>query len=214
MGYKLAAQSGRHDRGVRRVLRTGGSLIAATTLALTLASCSSDTDGKPSASKAPTTGAGVTETSSAPATQTSTSTPSGSLSKDQFVSQANTLCAGVNKQRDAVPAPSGPSDFAAVSGFFVKTLALYEAYLAQAKALVAQSPDAEQLNKQWISVEAADFEQVKPLITQIIAAANKKDQAAVSSLVDKLGAAPDHSDEIAKFMTSYGLTDCAALQSS
>jgi hypothetical protein len=139
-------------------------------------------------------------------------TKAASLTKPQFISQTNAMCRSFDAQRKALPTPSSASDYAALVTSVDGNLKLVPAFLSQAKALVAQSADKDELTTKWVSIEESDFVASKPLLQKMLAAGQAKDAGAVQSAAQEIDAAPDHSADFATFMTSYGLTDCATLE--
>jgi hypothetical protein len=144
----------------------------------------------------------------------SSSKSAAGLSKAQFVAQADAVCKSFDTKRKALPTPAAATDFAAVTANIQGTLDLVPVFLTQSKALVARSADKDELTSKWISVEQSDFTATAPLARAVLAASKAKNAAAVQQAVTKLSAAPDHSPQIATFMTGYGLTDCATLEST
>jgi hypothetical protein len=177
--------------------RTALALLLAA--GLVLSGCSSATNGHPTGSGAPSTG---------------NSAPAGPLSKPAFLSQMNGECNEVIAKLAAVPLPSSLDDFAGIERYGALSLQLFPPYLARAKSLVARSADRAELTTKWVAVEESDYQTSAPLLTKLVAAAHAKDSAKVTSIETQLNATPDHSADIAAFMTSYGLTDCASLESN
>jgi hypothetical protein len=142
------------------------------------------------------------------------SASTGTLSKTEFVTKMDAVCTAIDAKRKALPTPSGPSDFAALTAYTEGTLALFPAYFSQASALVAQSADKAELQAKWLDVEKSDFSAQQVAAEKLLTASKEKNAALVSQYTSQLSAASDHSSEIAAFMTTYGLTSCAALESS
>jgi hypothetical protein len=186
--------------------RIAGALLAAAAIAIT--GCSSSTTGS---GKSPTPTASGTSLSS-PSTATSDS--AGALAKAQFVAQANAVCASTLTKVKGVSTPTSETDYAAIAEYTQQLIVLFPPYLQQVKALVAQSADKDELTTKWITPEEGDFTAEQPLLTELIAAADAKDAAKVKSIEQSLSDGPDHSDAIASFMTGYGLTDCASLETA
>jgi hypothetical protein len=180
--------------------------VAVSLAAFVLAACGSSGPAKPADT---TTGS---ETSQASAQTSTPPAPSG-LSKADFVSKANALCRKTVGKIDALPTPSGPTDYAAIVTSLEATLALFPQWLGEAKALVAQSSDEDELTSKWLALDESDFNAQKALFTRVLAAAKAKNATETAKLAGQLGQAPSHSDGIAKYLTSYGLTDCAKLES-
>lgn len=174
--------------------------------AAVLAACSSSVSGQPDKSTA--------SDSTTPATQQASSSSANAMSKTEFVSAANALCHTVAGQIAALPTPSGAGDYAALITYVQAAKALFPPWLAHEKALVAQSADKDELTAKWISLEEADYNAQKPLLDQLLTAAQAKQSAEVGRLGGELDKAASHTDEISAYLTTYGLADCAKLESS
>jgi hypothetical protein len=183
-------------------------------LTVGLAGCSETIDGHGAASVAAssTTSTGFPSTTSEAPTSSS-ATGTGSLSKQQFVTTMNHTCSKINAQFAALPVPSSADDNQAIRDLLALGLKLYPPYIAQAKRLAVQTDDAEELQSNWLTPEEADFNTEKPVLVALISAIDAKDATKVQRLEAQLDAMPDHTDAIAEFMTTYGLTDCADLES-
>lgn len=146
------------------------------------------------------------------ATTTTTTTPAA-LSHDQFVAQADQLCQSV---RSEVPTDTNadPSDLSAIAATLGPFLQYFPGFLAQAQSLVATQPDQAALEANWLAPINEDFTAVSPLVQQFLAAydAGQTDQA--QQLVGEIATQPDHSSAVAAYLNGYGLTTCAALESS
>ncbi|SOD71733.1 hypothetical protein SAMN05892883_1210 [Jatrophihabitans sp. GAS493] len=184
-----------------------GSAAAAAALTLTLAACGSDAS---TAASAPSK-VSASATPAPTATPVPTPTP---LTKAQFIVQANALCTATKKKSDAIPDPSEEGSFAAVASSSAQEEEVHSEYFAALTPLVSQAADAATLQAKWLSIENADWTASKPIFDELIAAAQAEDEAKVNTLLTAVGKTPDHSAQLAKFMTSYGLTKCAALENS
>jgi hypothetical protein len=173
-------------RGTRRLL-AGGCLLV-----LAVAGCSSSKKPGTFASTVPSTG--------------------GTLTKAEFVSKMNAVCAAINSQRQALPQPSGLTDYTAISANLSGTLRLLPALISQADQLIGRTADKASLTTNWLSLEKSDFAAVKPIAERMVTDSNAKDAEKVASDGEALSGAPNHSDTIASFMTSYGLTSCATME--
>ena len=192
-------------------LRHTVATVLSLTLVAVLAACSSTTNGHVVAGPAPTTASttGFPATTSAP----DTTSASGTLPKADFVTQMNAVCADVQSQRDALPTP-GQGDYAGLVTYIEGVLRLFPVYVARVKILVARSADRAELTQKWVVVEEADYALAEPVLVKLLAAAKARDAAAVRTYTDELDKVPDHTTEIADFMTSYGLTTCATFESN
>ncbi|MDQ2957230.1 MAG: hypothetical protein M3Y42_09725 [Actinomycetota bacterium] len=178
----------------RRVLCAATAVL----LGLSVAGCSGSSKSKPG-----------TFASTLP----SATGASGTLTKTEFLNKMNSVCAAIDTERKVLPTPSGPTDYANIAANLSGTLRLLPAFIAQADALVQRSPDKVELNAKWLSIEKADFAAVKPLAEKMVADSDAKDATKVPADGEALSGAPDHSATIADYMTSYGLTECATLES-
>ncbi len=182
------------------------SRVAIALGACVLAACSS------SGSKSPA--GDTTSQATTQASQSASTTPATSgLTKSEFVSKADALCHTIVVKTDALPQPSGATDYAAIIATGEEALALFPPWLAKEQALVAQSSDKDELTAKWLAVEESDFNAQQPLLAQLVAAAKAKQTDKVGSIADQLNKAPTHSDSIAAYLTGYGLTECAKLES-
>jgi hypothetical protein len=134
------------------------------------------------------------------------------LSKTEFVSKMNAICSAVDSQRKALPTPSGLTDYPAIAANLSGTLRILPAFIAQADQLVGRTADRDVLTRSWLSIEKSDFATVKPIAERMVLDSNAKDSAKVAADGEALSGAPDHSATIATFMTGYGLTSCASLE--
>jgi len=192
--------------------------VSATLLLLAvagLAGCSNTTDGHGSAAQpTPATSGAPSDTGSAPSAPSTEDSTSGALSKAEVITQADAVCKQVDTARAALPTPSSLTDYDAIVKNLQGTLVLFPQYFSQVSAVVARSADVAELTAKWTALEASDFAASKPFLDELLAAAQARDSTAVDAASNKLDSATDHSDEIAAFLRSYGLTDCATLVSS
>jgi hypothetical protein len=159
-------------------------LICAALLAI--AGCGGGDD-----SSSTTTAAGVSG-----ATGASGATP---LSQDEFLTQANTICATLNKEIEALQAPT--NDMQSIADFASQGLALVQPAFDQFSAL--QPPD--ELADQW-EAYLADAQKQIDLDKQLLAAAQDNDAGAVNDTVKQLQRQSDSNNQLASQM---GLTECA-----
>lgn len=134
-----------------------------------------------------------------------------SLTKAQFITQMNAACVSVLNQVRVTPAPTSAKDFAALLKLDAFIEVAEPEFQQAAAALVARSPDAAALRKNWLDPDAADFAAQKPYLLKFDAAARAKDATKLAALVSQASSLPDHSSAEAKYLTSYGLTSCASL---
>jgi hypothetical protein len=185
--------------------------IAATIGVLTVglvSGCSGGSSG--SGNSAPTTPAtGSTSSSS------SAAAPSGnSLSKEDFLTAMNADCKTTNAKIKANAAPTGPTDYDGIQKYLAVVLAERDPFYQRADALVGQTEDKTELTTKWLTPAEKMAAEQDPLFSQLVAAAKAKDDAKLTALFAQLSALDDTSDQIASFLTSYGLTDCADLEGS
>jgi len=179
-------------------------LPVAVLTAVSLSACGSSSEDSAAAPQG-------TATSSTPS-PTPTPSPTG-LSKAEFVTKMEAVCVDTNTKVDALANPQSAEDYASLAAAAQGTLELFPQYLKQAEALVSQSGDEATLNAHWLTPEKADFAAAEPGLKKFIADVQAKDQAAVIADSKALDAMTDHSEAIAKFLTGYGLTSCAKLES-
>src|SRR6185312_15551591 len=157
--------------------------------------------------------AGCSSSSKKPGTfASSLPATSGSLSKAEFISKMNAVCSAISSQRQALPQPAGLTDYTAISANLSGTLRLLPSLIAQADQLIGRTADKATLTTNWLAVEKADFAAVKPIAERMVADSNAKDAEKVAADGEALSGAPNHSDTIASFMTTYGLTTCASME--
>ena len=126
----------------------------------------------------------------------------------------NAVCTVTNTNRAALPVPTSETDYAKISANLEGTLLLIPTFISEAEALVGQSADKAELTAKWISFEKSDFAAIKPIAQRMVDASKAKDSAKVKKIGAELDAAPNHSEAMARFMTTYGLTACANLETS
>jgi len=146
---------------------------------------------------------------------TSNSSSSGAtLSKADFIAQVNKICSTENTKLQAIPAPTGATDYAAIVTNLTGTLSEFKNYLQQAEAIVPKSPDAAELQSKWIEPEKTELIKVESAISKMVADAQAKDSAKVQADAANLDSASSASKDIGTFLSSYGLTECANLEDS
>jgi hypothetical protein len=189
-----------------------GGLLAGCGSSSNSATPAGSSSGSPSvSSSAPSSSA----TSSSPApgfASTSAGTPHGVLSKPDFLIDMNALCSAVDAQVQALPTPTGATDFAAISTNLSGILRIQPVYIAHAAVLVARTAQHAELEKNWLAVERADYAAFKPIAAQMIKDSTAHDPAKVSDDANALSAAPDHGSTLATYLTDFGLPSCAHLE--
>jgi len=191
------------------VLPRATACVAVIAAAGIVAACSSS-----GSAKSDNTGATPPATTTVAPSSTVSTTAAGTLAKADFVSKANALCASTYPKVHPGPAPTSATDYVATAKYAQVTLDEFPPFSQKAKALVARSADKDELTAKWIAVDEADVAAEKPLLQQLIAAANAHEEAKVQQIEDQLGSAPDHSEQTGTYLTSYGLTECAKLETS
>ena len=166
--------------------RSSLTLIVASATVLTLAGCSSSGGG-------------------------SGSSGGSKLTKAEFITQADALCASTLAKINAGPTPTGLTDYTAIVKADELALAEEPKFITAMTKLVDRSPDAAALHKNWIDVQNSEFTQQKGLIVQLDEAAKAKDDTKINHLVQQLGSMPDHSADAAKYLKTYGLAKCSDL---
>jgi hypothetical protein len=112
------------------------------------------------------------------------------------------------------PAPTGPTDYAALLAYAQATVREFPPYNQAIRALVAKSPDQAELTSQWVAVDEAGVAAGTPHLQQLMTAVRARDDAKIEQALDALNALPDESAAEGKFLTDYGLTECAKLATS
>lgn len=136
------------------------------------------------------------------------------LTKTDFIAKMNDLCSAVDQQRMALPVPTGLTDYPNIIANLSGTLRILPAFITQADALIQRSEDKAELTTKWLDIEKADYTATKPIAERMVVDSTAKDQTKVATDGEALASAPDHSADIASFMTSYGLTSCATLETA
>jgi hypothetical protein len=163
----------------RRRLDRAWIAAPAVTLALALAGCGGDD-----------------ETTAETTAATGATGPVTELTQEEFVSQANAICADVNTELAAL---SQPQDLQALADYAAEGLAIVEPALEQFQAI---TPPAD-LQAQWAEYLAAAEEQVE-LTRQLQAAAEAGDQQEATALLNQLREL-DNEDRAREL----GLDECA-----
>jgi hypothetical protein len=151
--------------------------------AMVLAGCGGGSD---------TTSAGASGASGASGT---------ALSQDEFVSQANAICADSHTQVEALKAPSANSTLADQLPTLEKNISIANDTYAKMSALTPPS-DLQAQFAQYLSGAKAQI----GLAQDVVIAVNKQDEAKVQSLASQINAGVGKSHAQAE---SLGLTECA-----
>ena len=182
---------------------------AALSAAVLLAACSSSSKSGNTPSSPPASMTSQSSTSSS-----STANGSGTLSKADFSAQANALCKATYPKVHPGPEPTSATDYPALVAYAKATLTEFGPFRQKVQALIAQSADKDELTAKWIALDEADVRASTPLLQQLVAAVAAQQTSKVDELVKQLGAQPDNSATISKYLDSYGLTECAKLESA
>lgn len=159
------------------------ALLVIATAALAIAGCGGDDDTTTASTGASgATGAG-----------------GSALTEEEFVSQADAICADVNGQIEGLQAPTASDDLATLSDFAQQGLDIVEPAVEQFQALVPP----EDLQDQWEDYLSSVEDQVD-LDRQLADAAAAGDTQEVNSLVDQLNAGNNN-----QAAADLGLDECA-----
>lgn len=171
--------------------------------------------GSPSGSASPSSPSTSVIGPSAPAfASTSAGTPKGVLSKPDFLISMNAVCSAVDAQRQALPTPTGLTDFDTIVLNTTGRMRLVPVLISQARRLVNQMPERAELEKNWLALEQADYAALKPIADQMIAHATARDAAAVEADANDMATAPNHSAAMEAYLKEFGLSSCAHLHAS
>jgi hypothetical protein len=121
------------------------------------------------------------------------------LSEDEFVSQANSICADANGQIEALSAPS--NDLHSVAEFTSDGIAILKPAVQQLQALVPPA-DLQDQYSQWLTAVQKAFNEQQ----QLQSAAESGDGQTVQSLADDI---QGHNDANNQLASDLGLTECA-----
>ncbi len=203
--------------------RTTGWLAPIVVLGVVLTGCGSSSSpsaapagsstGPSSSPSSPASSSAVGPSAPAFATP-SAGTPRGVLSKPDFLIDANAMCSAVDAQLQALPTPTGATDYAGIITNLTGTLRIMPVYISHAEALVARTAERAALEKNWLDVERADYAAFKPAAQQLLRAADTRDPAKVSAAANDLSAVPDHSDTVQAYLENFGLASCAHIEES
>ena len=195
----------RRNFAVRPVLGIAG-LAVATSLAMS--ACSSS-----SSKSTPSTGSSSSSSDTASST-TSATGGAGALSKADFLTQANKVCAGVNTKLATLPKPTSPKDFTNIIGSLNGTTSLFGPYLTQVGKLASQTADADELQSKWIGPETKELTAFKAAAEKVVADARAKDAAKVQTDSQAISQTQTGAASIASYLNGYGLSECAQLETS
>jgi hypothetical protein len=119
------------------------------------------------------------------------------LSKSDYISRANQLCASSAAQGKALTLPTTPSD---IDTFVKKTHAILESLLEEFRKFEPPDSDRPTINRML-----GDLQKASSYLPQLATAARDNDQQAIQDLVSKIQAVSNDASQIA---TDYGLTQC------
>jgi hypothetical protein len=138
-----------------------------------------------------------TTASSTPVSGASGASSATPLSQDDFVSQANAICADVNTQLAAVPQPN--NDTASIAKYMTASLAIFKPAYA---TLAAIKPPAD-LQPQF-DAYLAKTEKAITITESLIAVATAGDSARLQTMFDELQGQNNDAEA-----TALGLTECS-----
>lgn len=180
-----------------------------------VSAASSVTPGSSAAGRTPAAGSSSGATAKAGQVGSSATPTAGrvavTLNKAAFLPQMNGLCATTIRQVQALPVPGNSHDYQAIKDNGDGTLSIVTAFFPLAAQLVEQTTDRDQLMQSWLTPMKADFELRQPLRKKLIDAAISQDDATLQKTGTELDSLPTHSQDILKYLMSYGLTDCVSL---
>jgi hypothetical protein len=176
--------------------------------AAALVACSSSSKSGSTPSSPPASSTSHTSTT------TSTTNTSGTLSKADFIAQADALCKAVYPKVHPGPEPTSATDYPALAAYAKATLTEFGPFRAKIVALIAQTSDKDQLTANWVALDEADVKAGTPLLQQLVTAIATQNNTKADEVIKQLGAQPDHSETISKYLEGYGLTECAKLEAA
>jgi hypothetical protein len=135
------------------------------------------------------------------------------LSKADFIAKTEAVCASTLAELEALPQPSGLTDYTNIVVYDAATLQVEPMFVSKVTSLVDQSPDKAALHRNWIDAVTAQFNAQKPYIAQLDTAAKAKDDAQITSAAQHIAALPENAkaDDAVDYLNNYGLTSCASL---
>lgn len=135
---------------------------------------------------------------------------SSGTSQAEFVKQANAVCTKVDAQVKAIAQPT-QSDLKSIAAYASSTEKAYQSYLDQVTALTNKAKDKTEIDKGWITPATADFAAEKPLLDELVTAAQTGDATKIAAVVKSLQNVTDHTAAIQSFQKKYGATQCSSL---
>lgn len=146
------------------------------------------------------------DTTSTTASTTTTTDPG--LPKDEFIRQANAICADMNAKVEALPVPRRASDY---TTFFRQGATIFRDAVARLRALRAPAADRARLEAELYTLadqQVGVIERSIPTIEQAVASGSEsRVEQAVTAAVNE---GETFSDKADTFSASYGLTECVS----
>lgn len=116
----------------------------------------------------------------------------------------------VDAQVKAIPPPT-QNDLKSIAAYASSTEKAYQSYLTQVTALTNKAKDKTEIEKAWITPATQDFATEKPLLDELVTAANTGDATKIAAAVKSLQGVTDHTSAIQAFQKKYGATQCSNL---
>ena len=129
----------------------------------------------------------------------------GGLSKAEYLSKAEAICAKANADVKAIPLPTTPS---AIPTYVTKLVTLAESVRDQMKALDAPDADEADLDKKVLDPIDAQIREGRAYQEQLAQAFASNDSAKVQQLVAN---PPTQTQADLTWMKSYGFKECVTV---
>jgi hypothetical protein len=181
-----------------------GSASSSSAPSSSASSSSAPSRSAPGAVVGPTVGPGFASTSAG--------TPKDVLSKPDFLISMNAVCSAVDAQLQALPAPSGTTDFDAIRTNLTGTLRIVPILISRAEALIARMPERAELRKNWIDLKRADYAAFKPIAERMVRNSVARDAAKVQADAEALSSVLNHRSFIKGYLDEFGLYSCGHLE--
>jgi hypothetical protein len=125
-----------------------------------------------------------------------------SLSKSEYVAQAEAICKDTNKQIDALSTPTDPASFQKLIEDSIK---IADSATSRIKALDPPSDDKADLQKKVIEPLESQVKEARSYLAKVKEAVAKKDQPALGKLLTN---PPTGNEADLDWMRSYGFKEC------
>ena len=140
---------------------------------------------------------------------TSNSGDRGTMTRDQFTMEANTLCRLTSAQ---IPDASAASDMNGLADTVRASLATYPEFLRQVAKLIATQPNRADLESNWLRPMQSDFDAAQNLGREFVSAVEGGNADQASELLQQIADAPDHRSQVEDTLNQIGLAECVALE--